>query len=132
MAKILLVEDYPSLQQIYKETLELDGHIVYVAANIDDALKVTQNTQVDIILLDLLLQQTWGLDLLKSFDPKEHPATKIIIISNLYTNKILNDALKLGAIHYLIKSDITPQKLIEVVRDTLTEAALHPPKSKNA
>ena len=132
MAKILLVEDYPSLQQIYKETLELNNHTVYVAANIDEALKVTQQTEVDIILLDLLLQQTWGLDLLKSFNLKDHPTTKIIIISNLYTNKVLNDALQLGAIHYLIKSDITPQKLIEVVNGTLAEAALPLPETNSA
>lgn len=121
MADILVVEDYPSLQQIYKETLELDEHTVHMAANVTEALKIAQHTKLDIILLDLLLQQEWGLDFLKAYDPAKHPETKIIIISNYYTNELLNNALQSGAIHYLIKSEITPKQLAEVVQDTLRE-----------
>lgn len=128
MAKILLIEDYLSLQAIYKETLELAGHTVMPASNAEEALAITQNTEFDVILLDLLLKESLGLDFLTAFNPAEHPKTKIIIISNMFTNEILNNALKLGAKHYLMKSEVTPQQLANVVEETLQEANLEPHK----
>ena len=127
MASILLIEDYQSLQQIYKETLELEKHKVFVAMNAQEALEVAKNNHFDVILLDLLLQETSGLDFLAGFNPKDHPDTQIIIISNLYANDILNKALKLGAKHYLMKSEVTPQQLADVVRETLEQSAKTPP-----
>jgi two-component system response regulator ResD len=123
MAKVLLIEDYLSLQEIYRETLELDGHKVSVAVNAEEALELAKNNQFDIILLDLLLQQSLGIDFLAAFDVKKHPDTQIIIISNLFTNAVLNQALELGAKHYLMKSEITPGELATVVRETLEEAS---------
>jgi DNA-binding NtrC family response regulator len=126
MAKILLVEDYISLQEIYRETLELDGHTVTSAVNAEEALELAKNTEFDIILLDLLLQQSLGIDFLTDFDVKSHPNTQVIIISNMFTNAILNKALELGAKHYLMKSEITPAELATVVRETLEEASNKP------
>lgn len=126
MATILLIEDYLSLQEIYRETLELNGHKVVVAANAEEALAITKNTNFDVILLDLLLQESLGLDFLTSFNPKLHLDTKIIVITNLFSNETLNEALELGATHYLIKSEITPDRLADVVRETLQEASLPP------
>lgn len=131
MASILLIEDYPSLQEIYRETLELEKHSVFVAANAEEAMEITKNTTFDVILLDLLLHESYGLDFLANFDALGHPDTKIIIISNLFTNEILNKALQLGAKHYLIKSEVTPQQLADVVDETLREAA-ETPKKKSA
>jgi len=121
VAKILLVEDYLSLQQIYRETLELEGYSVSTAVNAEEALELAKNTTFDIILLDLLLQQSLGLTFLEAFDVKKHPKTQIIIISNMFTNAALNKALELGAKHYLMKSEITPKELAAAVRETLAE-----------
>jgi two-component system, repressor protein LuxO len=123
MAKILLIEDYLSLQIVYKETLELAGHKVVPASNAEEALAITQNTEFDVILLDLLLKESSGLDFLKAFSPAHHPKTQVVIISNLFTNEILNNALRLGAKHYLMKSEVTPQQLADVVEETLKAAA---------
>ena len=46
----------------------------------------------------------------------------------MFTNEILNNALKLGAKHYLMKSEVTPQQLANVVEETLQEAPLEPHK----
>lgn len=121
MAKILLIEDYANLQKIYKEILELEHHTVRTAENATEGLGIAQEEDFDVILLDLLLQQTWGLDFLTDFDKKKHPNTKIIVISNLFTTEILNKALELGASHYLMKSEVTPQQLADIVRETLNE-----------
>lgn len=102
--------------------MELEKHRVFVASNVDEALEITKNTEFAIVLLDLMLNGSDGLDFLVKFDVKKHPDTKIIVISNLFTYDLLNKALKLGAKHYLIKSDITPTKLAEVVRETLDES----------
>jgi DNA-binding NtrC family response regulator len=130
MALILLVEDYPSLQAIYQETLGLANHTVHVAANADDALKLVEQHTYDIILLDLLLRKSWGLDFLTSFDVKKHPQTNIIIMSNLFSVELMNKSLALGAAHYLIKSEVTPKRLTEIVQTTLEEAKKPPTKDK--
>lgn len=121
MAHILLIEDYPSLQTIYKETLEAENHTVYLAADGDEGLKIANTKQVDIILLDLLLKQTWGLDFLEKYGMANKPATRVIIMSNLFSQELLNKALALGASHYLIKSDVTPKQLAKIINETLEE-----------
>lgn len=123
MPNILLIEDYLSLQTIYKEALELEKYTVYVAANAEEGLAAAKQHDIDLILLDLLLQQSWGIDFLTEFDLSAHPGTKIIVISNLFTTELLNKVLQLGAKQYLIKSEVTPQQLVAVVRETLEEAA---------
>lgn len=123
MAKVLLIEDYPSLQKIYKEALEQDGHTVSIADNTADGLKIALSKETDIILLDLLLQQSHGLDFLVGYGPKKHPHTRIIIISNLFTTELLNQAMELGATHYLVKSEVAPAQLVKIVHDTLNGTA---------
>lgn len=121
MAKILLVEDYPSIQKIYAEVLERDKHIVDLSSTAEDGLELTKKTTYDIILLDLLLPRDDGIDFLRAFDAKSHPETKVIIISNIYSPDFLSQALELGASHYVIKSDITPIQLAKTVQETLAE-----------
>lgn len=121
MAKLLLIEDYPSLLKIYTEVLELEDHTVDQATTAEAGLKMAQTTTYDLILLDLLLPKTGGIDFLRTFDALHHPETKVIIISNIYSPEILNQALELGASHYVLKADITPQQLAKTVQDTLAQ-----------
>lgn len=120
MAKILLIEDYESLKTIYTTTLTKEGHKVKTASNGEEGLTIATNDEFDVILLDLLMPRSDGFSFLLDFEPKKHPHTNIIIISNIFTTELMNRALKLGASQYLLKSDITPQHLAKIVHDTLT------------
>lgn len=119
MANILLIEDYPSLQKVYHTVLEKNGHTVHVATDGKQGLHLANQHPIDLILLDLLMPRVGGVDFLEAYDLKKHPSVKLIILSNVFTNQLLNQVLELGASNYLVKADVTPQILVKVVNDTL-------------
>lgn len=119
MAKILVVEDYQGLQKAYEETFKTQQYTVKLASNGAEALALATSEEFDIILLDILMPQIDGFDFLRKYDPNKHPQTQVVILSNLYTNDLVNKALGLGASNYLLKSDITPKRLIELIEEML-------------
>lgn len=119
MAHILLVEDYESLRTIYVTALTKEGHTVQTASNAEEGLELAAKSTFDVIVLDLLMPRSDGFDFLHAFQPKKHPKTHIIILSNIFTTDIMNRALELGASQYLLKADITPPQLAAIVHDTL-------------
>ena len=123
MATILLIEDYPSLQKIYTTILKENGYTVYVAADGDEGLALAKKHEIDLILLDLLMPNKGGLEFLEAYDLKKHSSVKLIILTNLYTTELLNRAMELGASNYLIKADITPQKMAKMVEEVLAAGA---------
>lgn len=121
MANILIVEDYQSLQEVYYAAFKNQKHTVKLANNGADGLKQAKNEHFDFILLDLLMPQSDGFAFLRDYNAKRHPETQIIILSNLYTTDLLNKALKLGASNYLLKSDVTPQQLVDLVQQMIEQ-----------
>jgi CheY-like chemotaxis protein len=120
MARIvLLVEDYTNLQKVYRIALEAKGYEVYIASDGKEALELANQKQPDLILLDLLLPEADGLSFLREFDTEKHPQTKVIVFSNMASPELMNDAKKLGAVGYIVKSNFTPQKVAGIVEETL-------------
>ena len=121
MANILVVEDYPSLQKIYAESFKKRKHTVKLADNGVEGLRRASREHFDVILLDLLMPQSDGFAFLRNFDAKHHHDTQILIMSNLYTAELLNKALELGASNYLLKADVTPRQLTDIVQQMIDE-----------
>lgn len=121
MAHILIVEDYPNIQQVYQTILESRGHEVVVATDGDEALQQTAKQQPDIILLDLLMAKVGGLEFLQRYKIADHPGTKVIVLSNLSSPELAQEAKQLGAAKYLLKASVTPEALLEEVEQTLGE-----------
>jgi CheY-like chemotaxis protein len=119
MANILLVEDYPNLQKIYRTVLEEEGHTVLTAADGNEGLLLANQNKIDLILLDLLMPNADGFEFLEAYKLKDHPSVKLIVLTNMFTTELLNRALELGVNNYLIKADITPQKMVKMVNETL-------------
>jgi two-component system, OmpR family, response regulator len=119
MANILLVEDYPSLQKIYRSVLEEEGHTVLIASDGNEGLLIANQNKIDLILLDLLMPKADGFEFLEAYKLKDHPSVRLIILTNVYTPELLNRALMLGVSNYLVKADITPQKMVKMVNETL-------------
>ena len=70
----------------------------------------------DLILLDIMLPGKDGLKILK--DLKETPELKkgpVVVLTNLNSEHIIQEAFKLGADGYLIKSEVNPDKVVEEV-----------------
>lgn len=119
MPKILIVEDYQSLLKIYNDEFKRNGFETTLAKNGDEGIKLAKAENFDVILLDLLMPQADGFAFLKAYSPNEPKRAKVIILSNIYSTELVNEALSLGAKHYLLKADITPERIREIVNETL-------------
>jgi CheY-like chemotaxis protein len=120
MAHVLVIEDYENLQLIYKTALTDAGYKVDVTGDGLDALTLVDKHEPDLILLDLLLPHMGGLEFLRAYDLGKHPQVKVIVFSNLFSPTLLEEAKSLGVVHYLTKSNFTPQELVDFVNKTLT------------
>jgi CheY-like chemotaxis protein len=121
MPKILVVEDYESLQKIYKAVLEQEGYEVEVVNDGFAALAKAKDGAYDLILLDLLLPHMSGMEFLQAFGPKQHTDTKVIICSNFASPKFIQEANELGVTHTLTKSNLSPKEVAQVIAKTLKE-----------
>lgn len=119
MAKILIVEDNESLNQVYKFILEQEGHQVSAVFNGAEALKAAKGMEPDLILLDMLMPVMGGIEFLKKFNPSKHPATSILILSNLDEDQETKEAQKLGASDYILKATVSPTELAKRINSML-------------
>ena len=117
---ILIIEDEHDIREIYVEVLQSSGYKVEQAPDGESGMQKIRNVEWDLLLLDIMLPGKDGLRLLK--EVKDNPALKkgpVIIITNLNSEHIIQEAFNLGADGYLIKSEITPDKIIDEVKEFL-------------
>ena len=118
MQKILLVEDDPLLIDIYTTKLKEAGFEVSVATEWQMALELFEKDKPDFILLDIVLPNTNGWEVLKQI--KENKGiTKVVILSNLGQKEEIEKGIKLGADKYLIKANYTPSEVVEEIKKLL-------------
>jgi len=99
---LLLVEDTASLQLVYRAVLEAAGHTVEVASTAGQGLAAFRRVQPDAVLLDMMLPDRDGLDLMREM-LAERPSTRVIVItSNGSINKAV-EAMRGGAQDFLVK-----------------------------
>lgn len=123
MARILLVEDDAILVEMYQAKFELEKHDIRVATNGEEGLKILETYTPEIILLDILMPKLNGFHVLKEI--KKRPNLRqipVILLTNLGEaevdlNKDLSSAL--GVSDYLIKSQHTPDDVVNKVVQTL-------------
>lgn len=119
MTRILIVEDYPELQRLYKAVLEAEGFEVWAAKDGLEALIIAADREPDLILLDLLMQKLGGLEFLRRFDLEKHSHVKVIVFSNMASPELYQEAKVLGVSEYLIKAKYTPKEIVGVIKETL-------------
>ena len=117
---VLFVEDDPSVAQMYKLKLELDGYQVQIATDGEAALQMATQAPPDIIFLDIRLPKLDGLAVLEALRADERTRqVPVVILSNYSERELVERGLKLGALEYLIKSQTTPAKLTAGVESWL-------------
>lgn len=118
---ILVIEDEPMLQDAYKHVLQFKGYNVKTASNGLEGLDQLKKTKPDIILLDVLMPQLDGIGFLKKADIKStHPKTKVVACTNLSDPDTRQQMLSLGADRQVLKSDLSPTQLIELIEELLS------------
>lgn len=115
MASILIVEDDHTLNEAYCMILRKAGHTITTVFNGQEALDVVEKVKPAIILLDLLMPKLSGLQFLEAYQPKKHPKTTIIILSNIGDDNEVKKAMDLGAYKYIVKAHASPDELSALV-----------------
>src|SRR3989344_4007492 len=118
MKKILFIEDEEALQKVVKETLEKNGYDVFSALDGKEGIKVAKIERPDLILLDLILPQKDGFEVMKAL--KESPNTAaipVIVLTNLEGSADIEKALSLGARTYLVKSNYSLDDVLLKVKN---------------
>lgn len=112
--KVLCIEDEQFIADLYARALHNANYEVDVVADGKEALDVALSDKYDIILLDIMIPQVLGLDILRKLRERQ-PAikAKIIISTNLEQGEAERHAVEQEADGYLIKAEITPSQLVE-------------------
>ena len=122
LVDVLLVEDDPSVLEMYRLKLELDGYRVNTALDGEEGLKKAGDLAPDIIFLDIRLPKMDGLEVLRKLRAQEKTRNiPVIILSNYDEEDLVARGLRLGVHEYLIKARTTPSSLSEGIEDWLKE-----------
>lgn len=122
MPKILIVEDDPMISEIYEKKFGQAGFEVDIAEDGRQVLKDVSKDNYDIVLLDMVLPEMSGLDILDQLKKgKFNPEMKVIIFSNLSESGDKEKAFEKGADGYITKTQFTPSDLVKEIQRILGE-----------
>src|SRR3989344_4921598 len=124
MKKILLAEDDKFLSTAMGEKLTREGFTVLRASNGLEAVALAKAEQPDLVLLDIIMPQKTGFEVLSEL--RLDPATRnipVIVLSNLGQEVDIKKARDLGAIDYLVKSDVEMQMVVAKIKEELARRA---------
>jgi two-component system response regulator AtoC len=107
--RILVLEDDPALNEVLRDELEARGHDPVAAGTIAVAFELLAAQSFDLALVDLMLPDGSGLDVLRRIS-EEQLATEVIVLTGFATVSTAIEAMKLGAYDYLTK----PTKMEEL------------------
>ena len=120
MKKILLVDDEKDTATVFETVLRQGGYDVTVALDGTSALDIVKTTPFDLILLDQMMPDIGGNNVLKTL--KENPATSkipVAMLTNFSHDELVKESLNRGAVDYILKYQISHEDLIKKVKRIL-------------
>lgn len=120
--RILVIDDEEAITGMYKLRLEQTGYEVEVAGNGAWGLKLAYQGGFDLIVMDMVMPAMDGYEMLKKIKLCDKcKSIPIIVLSNSAQDNDIVEAKKLGADLFLLKSRITPSKLVKEVKNMLKQ-----------
>jgi len=119
---ILIIEDEHDICEVYAEVLSMAGYKVQEAADGETGMQKIRDENWDVLLLDIMLPGKDGLKILKEI--RANPELRkglVVALTNLNSESIIKEAFDQGVDGYLIKSEITPDKVVEEVNKILAD-----------
>lgn len=117
---IFIVEDDKAYVSVYKTKLESEGYEVVIVERGDLVISELRKRKPDLVILDLVLPQKTGFAILKEIRSDSGlKDIRVIVASNLSQEGDREKIKKLGALDYLIKSEISIFELIEKIKKAL-------------
>lgn len=118
--KILIIEDDKFLAKMLARTLESHNYEIILASNGKEGLVKASGNEINLILLDIMLPDIDGFDVLETIKGnKKIKKIPVIIISNLGQPEDMQQGRALGAKDYLVKSDLSLDEVVDKVRKYL-------------
>jgi len=115
---ILIIEDDRFIGEMYVRSIKKAGYDIDWMVDGNDGLIAARNKVYDLILLDVMLPERRGTDILDALrGGKEDliPHTKVLVLTNFEQDDESRMAMEKRADGYLIKAEITPSKLLSVI-----------------
>lgn len=117
---ILCIEDDRLIGEMYVRSLKKAGYAVDWMVSGNDGLVAARNKPYDLILLDVMLPERRGSEILDTLRTPEHnsiPNTKVLVLTNFELDDKTRNSMENRADGYLIKADITPRKLLSIIEE---------------
>ena len=110
---VLMIEDDAAIAEMYRLQLEHDGFRVTVATTGEVAFSTLSGSEPDVVLLDLLLPDRSGFEVLAAINERFPNHPPVVILTNYGEPSMIDRGRSLGAVEYLVKSRVTPAEVSE-------------------
>jgi DNA-binding response OmpR family regulator len=120
MTNIAIIEDDQAISQMYRIKFEAEGYKVETAENGRLGLQLIESMRPDIILLDLMMPEMTGDELLEKLRVTDWgKATPVVVLTNMGEQEISPRVRELGVNAVILKADMTPRQVAELVKQQL-------------
>jgi CheY-like chemotaxis protein/HPt (histidine-containing phosphotransfer) domain-containing protein len=118
--KLLIIEDDPIIANLYRNKFEKEGYQVEIAPDGQTGFYRLHEARFDVLLLDLMLPQMNGLDILKKIRAqKRFENFPVFVFTNAYLGNIAQEAARAGANHVFFKATTSPRQIIDAINSAL-------------
>ncbi len=117
-AKILVIDDEPTIRKVLSEKLEREGFATFTAPDGEAGLEVAISLKPDLILLDVLMPKMDGLTMLKKLREDDWGKSAVVIIlTSLDSDQKAMEAFDELAYDYLIKKEMKLEDIVTIIKE---------------
>ena len=118
MSKIAIVEDDAAISMMYRIKFEAEGYEVDTAENGKLGLDLIKDMKPDIVLLDLMMPEMDGAEMLEKLRKESwRKDLKVIILTNMGETEAPDSLKELGVEAFILKANMTPRQVSELVKN---------------
>ena len=116
---VLVIEDDRFIGEMYVRSMQKAGYDVDWMVDGHDGMVAAKNKPYDLILLDIMLPEMRGSEILQALRGEEDtiPNSRVIVLTNFDQDDESRIAMEHNVDAYLIKAEITPRRLMEVIAE---------------
>ncbi len=114
-SKVLLIEDHKFLSELYAKNLKRRDYDVEIAKDGEDGLEKVKSFKPDVILLDIIMPDKSGIEVLKELKSNsKYKKIPVILLTAVYEIDKIRECLNTGALGYIIKGTSTEEMVNKV------------------
>ena len=128
MSRVLVVDDHAFIRRGVQSILHAfpEWELCGEADNGADAVRLTEALKPEVIIMDISMPGLNGIEATRTIH-KNHPETKVILLTLHDNNELVRTAFRAGARGYLLKID-AENELVQALREVVKEGAYISPK----